>query len=53
MVLHFWLIPLLILMVLIVGGFYLAIKFTGGTGTRTDGRIIVDKRVDDESTPGD
>ena len=52
MVLHFWLIPLLILMVLIVGGFYLAIKFSGGTGIRTDGRTIVDKHVDDDPPSG-
>jgi hypothetical protein len=48
MVLHLWVIPVLILMVLIVGAFYVAIKFSGGSGIRTDGRTIVDKHTDDE-----
>ena len=48
MVLHLWVIPVLMLMVLVVGAFYVAIKFSGGSGIRTDGRTIVDKHTDDE-----
>ena len=47
MVLHFWLIPALVILFLAVGLFYLLVRFTGGSGVRTDGRTVVDKPVED------
>jgi len=49
--LHVWLIPALILVVLIIAIFYLVVKFKGGSGTRTHGRTVVDKPVDEENLP--
>jgi hypothetical protein len=52
MVLHFWVIPLLVLLGLAVWIFYMAVKRTGGPGIRTDGRTVVDKPVEDnDKTP--
>ena len=47
MELHFWLIPLLIIMCAAVAIFYFAVLRTGGTGVRTEGRTIVDKPVEE------
>jgi uncharacterized membrane-anchored protein YhcB (DUF1043 family) len=49
MVLHFWLIPALAILVAGIGVLYLAVRLTGGSGVRTDGRTVVDKPVDDEN----
>jgi len=51
MTLHFWLIPVLILFVLVLTIFYLVLKFTGGTGRRTEGRTLVDKPTKEEDLP--
>jgi hypothetical protein len=48
MVLHFWLIPLLVVMLIVLSAFYLVIKFKGGSGVRTEGRTLVHKSGDDE-----
>jgi hypothetical protein len=48
MVLHFWLIPLLVVLFIVLSAFYLVIKFKGGTGIRTEGRTLVHKPEDDE-----
>jgi hypothetical protein len=48
MVLHFWLIPALAILVVGIGVLYLAVKLTGGSGVRTDGRTVVDKPIEDE-----
>ena len=48
MVLHFWLIPALAILAAGIAVFYLAVRLTGGTGVRTDGRTVVDKPVEDE-----
>lgn len=50
--LHVWLIPALAILILILVGFYLMLKFRGGTGVRTDGRAVVDKPDDDDLPPG-
>jgi hypothetical protein len=50
MVLHFWLIPLLVMVFLALTAFYLVVKFKGGTGVRTEGRTVVDKPGHEEST---
>ena len=48
--LHVWLIPALIILGLILVGFYLVVKFRGGSGIRSDGRTVVDK-PDEEEPP--
>jgi hypothetical protein len=49
MVLHFWLIPALVILVAATALLYLAVRLTGGSGVRTEGRTVVDKPVDDEN----
>ena len=46
--LHVWLIPALILVGVILVGFYVILKFVGGTGVRTEGRTLVDKPSEDD-----
>lgn len=48
--LHVWLIPALIILALVLIGFYLIVKFRGGSGVRSEGRTVVDK-PDDEQPP--
>ncbi len=40
--LHVWLIPILVLLVLLVVGFYLAVR-KRGSADRTEGKVILDK----------
>lgn len=47
--LHWWLIPLLIALIVLLWAFYTTIKHQGGAGVRTDGRTLVDKP--DDETP--
>ena len=47
--LHVWLIPALIILVLALIGFYALLKFTGGTGVRSEGRTLVDKPSDEDN----
>ena len=46
-----WLIPALIILAVIIAAFYLLIKFTGGSGVRTEGRTLVDKPSEEENPP--
>jgi hypothetical protein len=46
--LHVWLLPALAILVVVLGAFYLIVKFTGGTGVRSDGRTLVDKPDDED-----
>ena len=48
--LHLWLIPLLVGLVILLLAFYVVIKHQGGPGVRTEGRTLVDK-PEDESPP--
>lgn len=48
--LHWWLIPLLLALVVVLWVFYGVIKRQGGSGLRTDGRTLVDK-PDEDSPP--
>ena len=48
--LHVWLIPALVILGVVLLGFYLIVRFKGGSGVRTDGRTMVDK-PDDENPP--
>jgi len=49
--LHVWLIPAFLILVLAVGLFYLALRSKGGSGVRTDGRTVVDKPGAEEDLP--
>jgi len=48
--LHVWLIPALLILVVVLVVFYLVIKNQGGSGARTEGRTLVDK-PDEENPP--
>ena len=49
--LHIWLIPILVLLVVIVAILYLAIRTKGGSGVRTEGRTVHDQPADDDNPP--
>ena len=49
--LHWWLLPMMAVMSVGIWSFYFAVKFTGGAGVRTDGRILVDKPVEEDTLP--
>lgn len=49
--LHVWLIPALVILALVLLGFYLLVKFRGGTGVRTEGRTLMDKPEPEEDMP--
>ena len=49
--LHVWLVPAPVILFLGLCGFYLLIKFKGGTGVRTEGRTVVDKPEPEETPP--
>ena len=46
--LHVWLLPALAILVVVLAGFYLIVKFTGGTGVRSAGRTLLDKPDDED-----
>ena len=48
--LHWWLIPLLVAMFVLLWAFYMVLKHSGGSGVRTEGRTLVDK-PDEENPP--
>ncbi len=49
--LHVWLIPALLALLVVVGGFYWLLKYQGGSGIRTDGRTLADKPAEEEDLP--
>ncbi len=49
--LHFWLIPALIILVFIVALLYLAVRAKGGDGVRREGRIVHDRPTDEDNPP--
>jgi len=49
--LHVWLIPALVILAVVIWVFYLAVRFTGGTGKRTEGRTVVDKPGEEDNPP--
>ena len=51
MVLHLWLLPVLALLFACVAGLYLAVRVSGGSGERTEGRTLVHKPDDEDNTP--
>ncbi|HLH53887.1 MAG TPA: hypothetical protein VKY92_09760 [Verrucomicrobiae bacterium] len=46
--LHWWLIPLLVALAILLWAFYGLVRSQGGAGVRTDGRTLVDKPDEDE-----
>jgi len=48
--LHVWLVPALIILAVVLIGFYVLVKFTGGSGVRSEGRTLVDKPPEDENS---
>ena len=49
--LHFWLIPALAILVLLLISFYLVIRAKGGSGVRSKGRTVVDNPEAEEDLP--
>jgi hypothetical protein len=45
--LHWWLIPLLVALSVLLWAFYFIIRNQGGGGVRTEGRTLVDKPDED------
>ena len=53
MELHFWLIPIMAILVASIGVFYLVIRRSGGSGIRNEGRTLFDKPVKKEESKAD
>ncbi len=49
--LHVWLVPAVVVLALVLLGFYLVVKYKGGAGVRTDGKTVVDKPLAEEDLP--
>jgi hypothetical protein len=49
--LHFWLIPVLLVLLFIVALLYLSVRAKGGDGVRREGRIVHDHPTDDDNPP--
>jgi len=48
--LHLWLIPLLLVLLVVLGILYLVVRSQSGVGARTEGRTLMDK-PDEEKPP--
>jgi len=54
MELHFWLIPIMAILIASIAVFYVVIQRTGGSGVRNEGRTVFDKPVKkEEEAKGD
>ena len=51
MILHLWLIPALIVLAAILCAFYIIVRFTGGSGVRTEGRTVHDSPQEEDNPP--
>ena len=49
--LHIWLIPCLVILVAVLLGFYLVVRFKGGSGVRSEGRTLLDKPAPEQDLP--
>lgn len=49
--LHVWLIPALVVILVVLIGFYLIVKSTGGSGVRSEGKTLLDKPQPEEDLP--
>jgi hypothetical protein len=50
--LHVWLIPMLLILLVVLVVFYLVVRTQGGSGARTEGRTLLDK-PDEENPPSE
>ena len=48
--LHFWLIPAVAILGVTIGILYLVIRRSGGSGERSEGRTLLDKPVEKETS---
>jgi hypothetical protein len=48
---HWWLVPLMIVLGVAICAFYLLVRFTGGDGIRSEGRTVVDKPQEEDNPP--
>ena len=49
--LHLWLIPALVLLMVIVAILYLTVRAKGGSGVRTEGRTVHDQPMEEDNPP--
>ncbi len=49
--LHLWLVPTLVVLAVVLCGFYLLMKYKGGTGVRTQGKTVVDEPREEHDLP--
>ncbi len=49
--LHIWLIPALVILALVLVGFYLLVKTKGGSGVRSEGKTLMDKPEPEQDLP--
>ncbi len=49
--LHIWLIPALVILAIVLIGFYLVVKTKGGSGVRSEGRTVIDKPQPEQDLP--
>ena len=48
--LHWWLLPALVILFLAVVAFYVSVMCSGGSGIRTEGRTLLDKPIEDDDS---
>ncbi len=49
--LHWWLLPALAVLVVVLWTFYLVLKSRGGSGVRTEGKTVLDKPTEEHDLP--
>ena len=49
--LHVWLVPAILILLVGLAAFYIVLKVAGGTGVRSDGRTLMDKPEPEEDSP--
>lgn len=49
--LHVWLIPGLVVLAAVLCGFYLLIRWKGGTGVRTEGKTVFHQANEEQDLP--
>jgi hypothetical protein len=49
--LHVWLVPALVILLVVIAAFYVLLKVRGGSGVRTEGRTLMDKPEAEEDGP--
>jgi hypothetical protein len=49
--LHVWLIPVVVVVAVALGAFYLVVRFRGGSGVRTEGKTLFHEPTDTPDLP--